>query len=492
MSEFDNAEQPAEPADVKPTPHIFQTDACKEALPAKLFNDIVRGLSIMRYPISEFNRLVEKYPNINYTETDIGREWAEAVKDASANLVSGNAWGRRVEDPSTEWRQGVDVGGKLLRAGRPALGMGGETRLTGEAAILKATSILGLGAIVQIPLWHSGIWISLKCPQNQALLELDRRLAAEKISLGRLTNGLVFSNVSIYLQSYLVNFVLAHIYDCSIKDINPDRLKNVILCTDIPSMITGLACTIYPSGYPLVQPCISNPDTCQHVTREKINLTKIFWTDNSRLSDWQRTQMSGRNKTFTLDDVEKYQSLHTYNTRITYTPSDDVSVRFKVPTIAQYEEAGFAWVDGIVRMVDDAFGVNLRGAERNAYIEQQSKMTSLRQFGHWVSEITVGDNELVVDDAATINGLLATFSNNEDMTNKIFTAIGDFIDDSTISLIAFPKYECPMCFDGKQKPDEPEVQKEKEAHPHLIPQDAMTLFFTLLDQRISTILSTAK
>lgn len=471
--------------------NVFLSDICKEPLPENAFKDIQRGISIMRYAIGEFNELIEKYPNINYTETDIGREWAESVKDASANLMSGNAWGRRVEDPNSEWRQGVDCGGKLLRAGRPSLGMGGETRLTGEAAILKATSILGLGAIIQVPLWHTGIWISIKCPQNQALLELDRRLAAEKINLGRLTNGLAFSNVSIYLQSYLVNFILAHIYDCSTKDVNPDRLKQIILCTDIPTMITGLACTIYPTGYPLVQPCISNPDTCQHITREKINITKIFWTDNARLSDAQRTHMSGRNKTMTIEDVMRYQEGHSYNTRVTHSPSDTVSVRFKVPTIAQYEEAGFSWVDGIVRMVDDAFGVNLRGAERNEYIDQQSKMTALRQFSHWIAEITIGDNELVVDDLATINGLLSTFSNNPELTDSIFNTVGDFIDDSTISLIAFPKYECPACHNGRG-PDAAPPTAEEEVHPHLIPQDAMTLFFTLLDQRILNILSMAK
>ena len=464
--------------------NVTLSDLCKEPLTEEFIKGLGKGIAVMRHPISEFNALVAKYPYLNYTETKVGQEWAKAIQDATSMLNSGDAFGGRIEDPTTDWRQGVDVGGKLLRAGRPALGMGGETRLTGEAALLKATSILGLGAIIQVPLWHSGMWISLKAPMNSALLELDRRLAAEKVTLGRITNGLVFSNISIYLQSYLVNFILAHVYDCSIKDVNPDRLKELILCTDIPTMITGLACTIYPRGYPVVQPCISNPDTCQHVTREKANLTKIFWTDNSRLTEGQRALMSGRNKTFTIDDVKKYQTAHSYNNRTVQKIDESVTVRYKVPTISEYEEAGFSWVDGIVKMVDDAFGVSMRGEERNDYITQQSKMSTLRQFSHWISEIEIGEGELIVDDNATINGLLTTFSNRGKLTDDILNNVGKFIDDSTISLIAFPKYACPSC-GGK-------AETKESQHPHLIPQDAMTLFFTLLDQRISVALSTTQ
>ena len=476
--------EPTASEDAVHKPNVTLTDPCKSELEANVATNLAHHVAIMRHSMSEFAALAEQYPNINFTETNVGKEWAEAIKDASNNLMSGDVFGSRVQDPQTDWQQFVGNNGDRLRAGRPSLGMGGETRLTGEAAIIKATAVLGLGAIIQIPLWHTGIWVSFKVPQNSALLELDRRIANEKIVLGRVTNGMVFSNTSIYLQSYLVNFALAHIYDCSLKDINPDRLKRIILSTDIPTLIMGLACTIWPAGYPLVQPCIDNPDKCQHVTREKLNLTKLFWTDNMRLTSWQRTHMAGRNRTYTVDDVKRYQSEHSYNTRVTCKPSDDVTLRLKVPTVGEYEDAGFAWVDGIVRMVDDAFGVTLRGDERNDYINQQAKATSLRQFSHWVGEINVGDGQVVVDDNDTINGLLSTFSNRDSLVTSIFDAIGKFIDDTTISLIAVPKYNCPVC--GK-----PQTELETK-HPHLIPQDAMSIFFTLHDQRTSEILSTER
>ena len=104
--------------------NVTLSDVCKEPLTEDFIKGLGKGIAVMRHPISEFNALVAKYPYLNYTETKVGQEWAKAIQDATAMLNSGDAFGSRVEDPMSDWRQGVDVGGKLLRAGRPALGMG--------------------------------------------------------------------------------------------------------------------------------------------------------------------------------------------------------------------------------------------------------------------------------------------------------------------------------------------------------------------------------
>lgn len=432
--------------------------------------------------IAEQNQLADRYPNgADIASGVAGEQWLQTVVEAQTMFNRGNALlGSLVRDGSL-WKQQIQVGAETLSARRPSFGESAENgeKLTGVQAMLKLQATLGLGAVVRIPLYHTGIWVVLKAPSEAALLELDRRIANEKILLGRVTNGLIFSNNSVYQNSYLMNFVLAHVYEASYKYTEINELKSIIKLTDLPTLLWGLICTIYPNGYPFKQPCITDPTKCQHVVEELLNIQKLSWTDDSALSEKQRRHMLRKTAKFTLDEIKAYQDEHPFTKKGTLKLHERLTAELKVPTLEEYELSGFAWVDGIVKSQDQAFGGTIKGEERNQYIMEQAQVTALRQYAHWIEKLVLHDEkgDKVIDDRKTLEESLSMLSSSEEVFTAFFNGAGKYIDSSTISLIAVPKYNCPAC--GEPMPD------EEKKHPHLIPLDVSNIFFTLQGHRIS-------
>lgn len=433
-------------------------------------------LNLLNVNMKELTALTDNYPNMEGDKSLKGRLWVASFDESIKHLVKSDTHTNSVERDGSEWRQKVDIDGDKIGPGRPRFGSSSSNVISGERALMKASSVLGLGSMVQIPLWHTGIWVSIKAPSEASLLELERRMANEKVSLGRYASGMIFSNTSVYSVSYAVNFVLNHIYDSTAKNITQDALKNIIKVTDIPTLIWGMVCAIYPNGYKYARPCTTNPAECQHIVRGMLNVAKLFWVDNASLNEQQRRHMQRRTEKFGEEELERYENQHVRGGRRTITLREGLRVGLRVPTVAQYENSGFAWVDGIVKLLEGSLGVSLRGQERDDYILDQGRLTALRQYGHWVEHIEVEDD--VIEDLETTEELLAMLSSNEELTDSFYEEIGKFIDDSTLALIAIPKYDCPAC-GGEQHGD-----VHDKRHPHLLPLDVVRVFFTLHGQRI--------
>ncbi len=435
--------------------------------------------------VEEQNRLADRYPNgSDFGTGEEGERWLQTVVEAQTMFHRGNALLSSLTREDSLWKQQIQVGAETLSARRPSFGEGTESgeKLTGVQAMLKLQASLGLGAVVRVPLYHTGIWVVLKAPSEAALLELDRRIANEKILLGRVTNGLIFSNSSVYQNSYLMNFALAHIYEATYKYTDINELKSIIKLTDLPTLLWGLICTIYPNGYPFKQPCITDPTKCQHVVEELLNIQKLSWTDEASLSDKQRRHMLRKTAKFTLEEIQAYQSEHSFTKKGTLKLHERLTAELKVPTLEEYEQSGFAWVDGIVKSQDQAFGGTIKGEERNQYIMEQAQVTALRQYAHWIEKLVLHDpkGDKVIDDRKTLEDSLSMLTASEEVFTTFFNGAGAFIDNTTISLIAVPKYNCPNC--GEPMPD------EEKKHPHLIPLDVSNIFFTLQGHRISKVL----
>lgn len=439
------------------------------------------ALSILSVDIPELNLLADQnYKNSNFVNSEQGEEWLERVVSAQQYFIQGQGLVGSVQRPGSLWRQSVNApGGEQLTAGRPRFEPSeGGTTLAGEHALMKMRAVLGLGAVVRVPLWHTGMWVSLKAPTEAELLELDRRIAAEKIVLGRQTNGLLFSNSSVYVTSFLVNFALAHVYEATYKFNKPEELKSKIKVSDIPTLLWGLVGTIYPNGYPFNQPCVTDPSKCMHITSELLNISKLSWTDDRALSDWQRQLMTRKTAKFTDLELARYEEDHGFVKYATLELKEGLTAELRVPTVEEYEQSGFDWVDGIVATIDQAFGGTIKGEERNQFIIDQGQVTALRQYSHYIKKLTVGED--TIEDRRTIQDALATMTADEEIFKKFFNGVAKFMDNTTISVIGIPKFNCPAC--GKPMED------QERKHPHLIPLDIQNVFFTLLAHRINKVL----
>ena len=373
---------------------------------------------------------------------------------------------------NSHWLQGAEKDDELISIAKPRFSKE-KGKLSGDAAILRVRAAAGLGTVVNVPLWHTGLWVKLKAPSESSLLELERRIGLEKINLGRSTIGVSFTNVSVYTHYYLMDLILNHVYEVTYPHMDPQSLKEVIKVTDIPQLVWGIACAIWPNGYRLVRPCVSDPSKCTHIDERHVNITKLSWVDNRALSNYQRNHMTHRDGSFSDEQLRTYENEHVAPQSKKVKISDEIALRLRVPTISEYETAGFAWVDSVVRMADEAFGQSLRGNERNQYIQSQAAMTNLRRYSHWIEAIELDEGETEISDRNGIDDALDAITGQERQRVKILNEIEAFMRECVISTIGIPRYDCPSCGGSPDPSSIPERQSE------LIQLEVNQVFFTL-------------
>lgn len=470
---------------VNPNAVMDAKDDPTSALPEKRRFREGEGIYVLPCTAQEFNRLVENARRLDPTNSAQGRVWRQAIALGQELMPRADIGLDALTREQSLWRQGVPAGEEgslVLGAGRPGFGESkGNAPLVGEEAMQFIQSMLGTGQIVRIPLWHSGIWLDLKAPTEAQLLELDRRIANEKIMLGRMTNGLAYSNMSIYHNSFLFNFALSMVFNCSVASYSTEILKEKILLPDLPQLLWGLLMTIYPNGYRYHRPCIADPSACTHVTEALLNIGKLNWTDVSALTPGQRDHMKRRTAKFTDAELSNYRSQHRFVSKGTVSVKDfggnKTVVELRVPTLTDYERSGFSWVEGIVAGTDQAFGSQFDTDQRNEYILEQARISSLRQYAHWIERITF-NGERSIEDRATLESVIGQLTGDSEVFERLLEGVRVYINEATISQIALPSYKCPACQADQNDPEE-------KKHPHLIPLDVGAVFFTLLGQRVT-------
>lgn len=441
----------------------------------EVFSDPNLHLTFVNGTLSDLTETGNNHPNIEIESDANVRKWVQSLERGSANLMRDEPFQPALETEGGDWQQTVDNAGQPLGISRPRFAETG-TVLTGERAVMRMTAALGLGTIHQVPLWHTGIWVSFKAPNESSILELERRVSVAKVTLGRMTNGQVFSNTAVMLINELVDFALQHVYDTNAKEMSPTYLESIVLVTDIPLILWGLASAIYPKGYPYSRSCVNTEKVCNHVFEALLDLSKLLWTNRAVLSEWQIKRMSQRKVRMTDEDLKRYSEEHKYNQERRVSVADNIHLILTVPTIEQYYNSGNAWISNIIKVMESAFGESINGNERDEYITRQGRLTNLRQYGHWVKEIQIDDAE-IGNDRDTIENLMGVLTAEEETRKVTMAAITEYINSVTVSVIGLPKHECPVCHVNQ-------VSEEERFSPYVVPIDVAQVFFTLLSQRI--------
>jgi hypothetical protein len=298
----------------------------------------------------------------------------------------------------------------------------------------------------------------------------------EKIALGRMTHGLIFSNTSAFITSWLLNLVEAHVVESTLKD-QTSTIAHIKM-PDLPVLFWGLATSIWPAGFQYSRSIMTEDGKAnKKIISGLIDVGKLLWVDNNALTDWQKAHMSNRTPgSMPLDSIKKYQDefVSFKGRRVTMKPGIDIELT--VPDAMEYVRSGQAWVNSIVSMVEFALaGKDEDRDARNAAVMQHAQATSLRQYGHCIKSIHLGelDNTQSIVDRESIEETLAVFSEDPDIRKKYAEEMKRFNNDITVAVIAVPEAS------GKET--------GLPRFPHLIPMDVVSTFFTLLMQRVSRI-----
>jgi hypothetical protein len=417
---------------------------------------------------------IDAMPNIDPTTTEEGREWAARMQDAISSAPGRDQWRASMDRAGSDWRQGVDSqAGPLRMSALSFKNLDGGT-VSGEKAVLQVRALIGLGTVIQVPLWHSGFWLSIKAPGESQMIELNRRLTDEKIVVGRTTNGLAFANTSSYIHQTLLDFLMDYIYDTSLQDKSKDTIRSLIQSPDLPLLYWGLASAIWPRGFQYARPYIDPVTKAEKILKQKLGMSKLLWVDTKSFTPWQVTHMSNKlSGSMSTAMVKRYRDEFTIGAPKRVQLSDSIAVTLRVPSAVEYVVAGQKWIGQTTKTVDDAFSETPDDARRANFIVRHSQATAMRQYTHWVGKIEAAKS--TIEDVDTIEKILNDLSGDDGIRDKFFDEVKKFIDDSTLALIGTPA-----------------ALHEKEdtlpRFPHVLPMNVEHTFFTLLEQKVMQII----
>lgn len=439
----------------------------------------------------------------NLSQKDV--DWSVRIADSSMyNAISSDSGTKNLYketlERDTEWGQYYENKNKdKLGITTAGFDLSSTGPMRGAKAVSQVKAMLGLGNMVRVPLWHSGFWVTLNTPSEAEVVDLYRILSSDKITIGRQTHGLAFSNLSGIITETLVDFVLAHVELHSIQ-VPSDKdtknfLKSMILVQDTPLLIWGIASTMFPRGFEYTRQCIST-DSCKGTIQEMLDVRRLLFVDRTSLNNDQLAHMTKAKSpvSVTVDEVKKYQDsisrLQHSETKVLEGIQNrkgncDMYITLSSPSISRYIESTNKWVDQIEKMANEASGLNT-DSEKEAYMEGQVRATKARQYVHWIKSIKYinrldgSDEEFesFVNDFNDIEELASSvFSLDTNIVDRITKEVTNYISYSTIALIGIPTYDCPVCKKTQNVPN------RLPRFTNFIPLDVTMLFFRLLVRR---------
>lgn len=469
----DQAEVPVASA----TPNAILTDSYS----TPLSEDAPGGPGMPSLPLKEFTEKVTQFSNIADSMGDVLKTWRSVLEEAVEQFTPAGHMQERFTDSDSEFKQGVEQPSGLKTISAINFKQTtGEVR--GELALMKVAKFLGLGEVVNVPLPHSGIWVTIKPPAEQDLIDFYNMVFREKIVMGRATSGYTLTNMSVHINNRLFDFILKHVHSVNYEEISKEELDKRVNILDFPILAWGFACSMYPNGFDYERACMNDIEKCTHIEKAKLNLSKLLWIDNSSLSEVQKTILGeNRPNKLKLVDYEKYRSEHQRTKARTVKLSNGIEFKLRIPTFSEYTADGLKWVNTITNVVERALMDSEADEEvRLETLNQYVKASILKQYNFYVESIIVDGS--VISDRSTIDSTLALFSSDDTIRGELTKEIIDFKAKSSIAVIGIPEYKCPVC------KTEQKLENPGTAVTNVIPLDVMNVFFLTLTSRISKIL----
>lgn len=356
----------------------------------------------------------------------------------------------------------------------------GTEMVSGRRAIDIFDAASGLGRRNLVPLYHTGIYVTLRAPSISAYVELNQLLMEEKETLGRISKGAIYSAESIYLYQRIANMILRHVEETNAQDNSLEYLKSIIRFQDIDTLMWGILCTHHPKGMMIRVPCTAS-DECTYIAERIVNVRKMLFPDWSRFNEKQLKIISRVGKEKIRDDElrtyqDEFKPIPTARAKLPLTDLEEgptCTIVFKNPTLEEAFTTASEWVNSIEHASVSAFPVPLSGRDRIAYVNRQAEALTLIQYSHFIEKIEFegdGDNIAVVTERKDINEILSRLSGNSQSRDAFFTAVNDYINDSFHAVIGHPNYPCPKC--GKAH------AVKRSSSKHIVPFEGLMSFFT--------------
>jgi len=435
-------------------------------------------------PLPSTNRVGAKQLKKDVTELDMEEVQSEDLQSLSIALNAGDYTNY------ASALEGCDVNSYTTEDSGKSIGI--KNANASDINLAAAfSSALGLGGLYQFPLYHTGIWISLTAIGNDELFNLEALLAEEAVELGRRTNSLIYSNHNVVKNRIILDFIMRHIHTTTVKVSNKYELMDLIVMQDLYPLVRGLQASIYTDGIESNITCsnsnvlIDKKPVCNNSFHAVLAPKKMLRTDFERLTEEQTLFMQKRSpNSTTLEEVKVYQKGYTTDEGVIVNgvmvdtekeaKSDNdmkVVLTLTAPTLREHVDAGTAWIDGITASLKEIIQ-SKDEQEINLRVDLAARVSLIRTYIHFIKAIEIPELNLKADNPKSVRLALANIMSDKVLFNNMMTAIKEYINDSTFSIVAINKFTCKSCL---EKQDTTESPMEE-----LIPINAVKSFLTLL------------
>lgn len=353
----------------------------------------------------------------------------------------------------------------------------GDAKYVGPESVSLIQNRMKTGCKLGVWLPHSGIYFIIVSPGDSQFLDTLAIINNQRIEVLRASSGILLGNSNYYINRQVLKLFIDSIVHCSLKAWNREQLMRLINERDINIIACALGASIYPDGYDYVQTCglfKTDDKVCQYQTKKLLDLRRLVFVDNSRLTESQRTFAAGALTERSIAEVENYQAANYIGYKKPYEITPGIQFVYRSQSSIVSIEAGEQWIKEIEAVVDSIITFKDDEDTRNLMIQERINLTRIREYSQWVEEILIDEQPLT--DRTKINALLSSLSRNKDVVEKVSSTLTEFQRLASIAIVAIPRCKC----DGCQKTE----TKDLDISTHLIPQDAVSRLFTLVRQRV--------
>ena len=438
-----------------------QVDAYKDKGNIKDIPTEEVGRSVI-IPTTIFNTLKDMLTKVSdYTEEEFAELFTEQEQDAlkfsymgERYTVRNNVFVERLNEEFSKFVNKINFGEHKLNM-RSLNFKQSKGQLSPRQASLRFRTLMSIGEAVQVPLWHTGIWVTIKPPTQADIINLQLSLASSEIELGRDTSSLIYSNYAVVYNRIVADFIIKHIDSHTLKLNDDEDLRDFIVMQDYFPLVLGILSSIYPKGIHVVRSCQNTihfgedkKPLCDFVAGAQLDPRKLLWVDRSSLSTRLLSHMSNRMEaSMSKDSIKEYQLGIEQLLEKDYELNTETDVKFTVklgiPKLSEHIIAGEKWVNNIIKKTEAIFTDADDTNSKNIKINELAAASILGMYNAFVKSITFDGT--TVNDPEGVTELLSDISSDDVAFTGFVKVVSEYITNSSIAIVATPNYTCPSC-----------------------------------------------
>lgn len=435
--------------------------------------------------VTDFMRAINQGENFSYREYFKENVASRVATAGRASTAQRNVYADNLE--KNEYCNDINYANKSLGIRNVELG----EAVDAKTAVARFTKFIDAGEVIQVPLYHSGFWVTIKPPKQKDFIALEQEIGDNHVSLGRETISLIYSNYSVLINRAICNFIARHITEYTVKlPSDKDNIFDYINVQDLNALVLGILSCVHPKGLDYIKACENNvkmedgSKACNVIIRAKLDPKKLLYVNRHALPDNEMKfildhMAQRRPDSVSLDSVLEYQKrIKQLAPRTIKVLDGKVEVELENPSLNKYIDVGDRWVGAIIKEAEDVLTEAADIASKNAQIDTLVATMKLGLYNSYIKSISGIDNgkKFTYTDQSTIDAMLDRLSERDDCIVQFLEDITKYISESSIAIVAVPAFECPEC-KNVEKPEG--VTPVASGFENLVPLNLVYLFFDL-------------